>query len=92
MKILPLVVSLLLAGCATEIIRSSNNLVVVSARTDQSQEAKAMADQECAQGQRMAKLMRQTVDTNILSTYHFRCIKPEACQDVPRHSKRSYCI
>ena len=92
MKILLLVVPLLLAGCATEIIRSSDNLVVVSARTDQSQEAKAVANQECAQGQRMAKLMRQTVATNILSPYHFQCIKPDACRDVPRQSRRSYCI
>ena len=92
MKILLLVAPLLIAGCATELIRSSNNLVVVSARTDRSQEAKAMADQECAQGQRMAKLMRQTVDTNTLSTFHFRCITPDACRDLPKNSKRSYCI
>ena len=92
MKILLLVAPLLIAGCATELIRSSNNLVVVSARTDRSQEAKAMADQECAQGQRMAKLMRQTVDTNTLSTFHFRCITPDPCRDLPKNSKRSYCI
>lgn len=93
MKILLVVIPILsIAGCDTELIRSSNNLVVVSARTNRAKEAQAMADQECAQGRKIAKLMRQTVDTNTLSTFHFRCITSDACQDTPNHSNRSYCI
>lgn len=56
--VLALVVAFSLAGCAAKVVSSSERSVVVNAHPRDAGEAQALADQQCSQHGRKARLVR----------------------------------
>ena len=77
MKIQILLLAVFLTGCAApQLLSSDPDNIVVNADTRRPGEAQAMADQECAKVQKVAKLSRQRKTNNLWSDYSFICVAP----------------
>lgn len=74
MKKVFLFLSLLIAGCATtELVSSNQNTVIVRAELKKPDEAQSIADKECMKYGKTAKL-NQFVPANVLwANYFFDC-------------------
>lgn len=58
--LLPVLVSVLMAGCAAQVLSSSERSVVVQARVQDLAGAQTLADAECKKQNRFAKLASKT--------------------------------
>lgn len=70
MKRLLLLVCILMAGCAAEVISSGERTVVVKARLQDVAQAQALADTECKKRNLFAKLSGKAA----LNQYVFDCV------------------
>jgi hypothetical protein len=75
-KTLVLVLPFFLAACAPEVLLSDANSVVVNASLKSPEEAKTIADRECAKYNKVSYLMQKAVKNNTSANYLYECITP----------------
>lgn len=69
-KLLPLLVCVLMSGCAAKVLSSSEKSVIVQARIQDVAEAQHLADAECKQRGTLAKLSGKLT----INQYIFDCV------------------
>ena len=65
-----------LSGCTPEILLSDGQNVVVDANLNRPEEAKAIADRECAKYNKTSYLMREADKSNLSANFIYECVKP----------------
>jgi len=75
-KPLVLVLPFILTGCAPEVLLSDANNVVVDASLKRPEEAKAIADRECAKYGKVSYLMQEADKNNLSTNYLYECVTP----------------
>ncbi len=75
-KPLVLVLPFFLMGCAPEVLLSDGHNVVVDASLKRPEEARAIADRECAKYHKTSYLMQKADKTNLSANYLFECVTP----------------